>query len=319
MAAYTIILLETVVLVKGLDDNPLTTPVAQGAAGRLLSADSIRRMFGGTGRTVKRVFRHRRYKPPTRQQLTMLEDWFDSERGGRLLARESELVDRALAEAFGYYLLQLSVDSRVCLHENCRVQRKYRGHLFDPGVDVQCSSEQLPFASESLDVVILHHVQEFVDDPYQLLREVQRVVVPHGQVLILGFNPWSPLGLYSRVRRFFPESHWHNHLITWRRMNDWLGLLGFETNRVDFGLRLPARIAGGEDSLPDRLARCWPFGNFYLISAVKQVASFTPIKQRWKAGVVGFPSLGAVKPPAVGSRASRRGAKLSVTGGREVA
>ncbi len=251
---------------------------------------------------MKPLLKRRRNIPSPERQLAWLERWFDSERGQRLLSRERELLYPALAEAFGYHLLQLSVDARIELYDNCRVQRKFRAHPFDPSLDVLCHGEQLPFASESLDVVILHHVHEFIDDPYQVLREIQRVIIPYGQVMILGFNPWSPLGAYAGFHRWLPESHWQNHLITSRRMKDWLGLLGFETVSVDYGLRLPRR----DRPWMDALARRWPFGDFYQIVAIKQVASINPVKPRWKDSVAAFPGLAPVKPPVAGSRAARR-------------
>lgn len=223
-----------------------------------------------------------------------MERWFDSERGTRVLARETELIEQALTQAFGYHLVQLSVDSRVELFKNSRVQRKYRCHPTRPAADVQCLGEQLPFANESLDVVILHHIQEVVGDPHQLLREVQRVVVPHGQVLILGFNPWSPLGAYAALRGLFPESPWNNHQISCRRIHDWLGLLGFETLQIDFGMPVPSKFPARNSARVDALLRKWPFGSFYLISAIKHVSAFTPLKPKWKS-VRSFPSLTPVK------------------------
>ena len=59
---------------------------------------------------------------------------------------------------------------------------------------------QLPFASASLDLVVLPHVLEFLPDPHQMLREVERVLIPEGQVVIAGFNPLSLWGL----RRYRP-------------------------------------------------------------------------------------------------------------------
>jgi len=35
------------------------------------------------------------------------------------------------------------------------------------------------------------HTLEFTNDPHQVLREVDRVLIPEGHVVILAFNPWS--------------------------------------------------------------------------------------------------------------------------------
>ncbi len=41
-------------------------------------------------------------------------------------------------------------------------------------VDVVCDLRELPFAANSIDLVVLPHVLEFHDNPHQILREVER-------------------------------------------------------------------------------------------------------------------------------------------------
>jgi ubiquinone/menaquinone biosynthesis C-methylase UbiE len=75
-------------------------------------------------------------------------------------------------------------------------------------VDVLCDLRQLPFAAHSIDLVVMAHVLEFHDDPHQILREVERVLIPEGEVIIAGFNPISIWGLRRRscptARTAFP-------------------------------------------------------------------------------------------------------------------
>ena len=241
-------------------------------------------------------FNHWRQRPTTEQLLPMLEQWFNSERGARLLNSQKGLLDTALSRCFGYHLLQLSVDSRVTLFDECRVQSKYRCHPFAAGVNVSCDFEQLPFASESLDVVILHHIQEFVHDPHQMLREIQRVIVPNGHLIVFGFNPWSTVGAYSQLARLLPDSMWHNHQISCRRMKDWLKLLGFKTEHVQYGFHSPQLLERSKRPAIRHLLTQWPFGNFYLISAVKQVATIIPAKPKWRRSNNRFVGLAPVKP-----------------------
>ena len=54
---------------------------------------------------------------------------------------------------------------------------------------------ELPFDAQSIDLILLPHALEFIDNPHEVLREVDRVLRPEGRVLILGFNPWSLFGL----------------------------------------------------------------------------------------------------------------------------
>jgi ubiquinone/menaquinone biosynthesis C-methylase UbiE len=61
--------------------------------------------------------------------------------------------------------------------------------------------DALPFDSASLDLVVLPHTLELASDPHQTLREVERVLVPEGRVVIVGFNPASLWGLRQGLGR----------------------------------------------------------------------------------------------------------------------
>jgi SAM-dependent methyltransferase len=243
---------------------------------------------------VAPISKHAHHRPELEEMLVMLEQWFASERGIQLLGRQKALVDEVLHQCFGYHLLQLSVVSQAILFKESRVQRNHRCHPSAKMVSAQCHFEQLPFANESLDVVILHHVQEFVADPHQILREAQRVIVPNGQLIVLGFNPWSILGSYSKLARFFPQSKWHNHLISCSRMQDWLDVLGFQTRHAYYGCHSPQLLELRKKPSWEPLLRSWPLGNFYMISAIKQVATLTPVRPQWKK-TNGFVGLAPVK------------------------
>ena len=60
---------------------------------------------------------------------------------------------------------------------------------------------RLPLASDRLDAVLLPHTLDFVPDPRQVLREVERVLIPEGRVVILGFNALSSWGLVRLLYR----------------------------------------------------------------------------------------------------------------------
>jgi len=246
---------------------------------------------------VTKLFGYRQKKPEINKLLPLLERWFSSERGANMRAYQQSMLAEVLSDCFGYYLLQLSVDPSTKLFDGCRVQQKFRCHPMGQVAGALSEFDQLPFASESLDVVLLHHVHEVVTSPHQLLREIERVVIPSGRVVVLGFNPWSQLGVYSHIGRWLPDTIWHNQLISAQRMTDWLSLLGFETQLCQYGDHcLPAMDSDKYPSVTTFL-KSWPFGNFYLISAIKQVAAMTPLKPSWKqAAASGFSGLSPAKP-----------------------
>lgn len=154
--------------------------------------------------------------------------------------------------------------------------------------------EALPFAENSLDLLILPHSLELSPDPHATLREAERVLMPEGKLIICGFNPLSLWGfkqkrshLYQRLNfgeLYLPEA---GEMITYRRMRDWLRLLNFEVEPGHFGCYRPAvRSAGMLDRFAwlDKLGgRYWPiFGAVYFVVAVKRVRGMrmiSPLKK----------------------------------------
>jgi SAM-dependent methyltransferase len=152
----------------------------------------------------------------------------------------------------------------------------------------------LPFPANSLDLVVLPHALELSTDPHATLREVERVLVPEGRVVICGLNPLSLWGFRQR------RAHWYQQLgfgqmflpqngqfIAYFRLRDWLRLFGFEVEVRYFGCFRPA--FSNESSLKrfawmDRLGpHGWPiFGAVYFLVAVKRVRGMTLLNPGWK-------------------------------------
>ncbi len=253
-------------------------------------------------------------KPSYQELSSQLDLWFKTEFGQAMLNVQMGLIDEKLARCFGYHLLQLSVCESSHLFNDCRVQRQYR-YITQANTSIQrlelddsSSSqtilggyEELPFDSNSIDVVILHHIQEFIENPHQLLREIQRIVVPRGTIILVGFNPWSPLGAYSRIAKFIPNSVWHNQLISCRRICDWLSLLGFDVSSRQYGFSTPKLLKDKTNLRLMPALDAIPLGNFYCISAIKQQATLSPIKPVWKTGRSRFSGLSPVKSRVGGS------------------
>jgi len=238
-------------------------------------------------------------------QIIVLQDWLQTAAGRYLLAWERQQVDAAVADIFGYHALQLGVPELDGLQAN-RMPHQWLATetLRDESgaplrtASILCDFSALPFSSTSLDLVVLPHTLEFCTDPHATLREVERVLVPEGRVVICGLNPVSLWGLRQRrghlYRRlgsanlFLPDAgefigHW--------RLRDWLRLLGFEVELGEFGCYRPA--VASEKWLQrfewmDRAgARWWPiFGAAYFIVAVKRVRGLRLLDPGWKAAPV---------------------------------
>lgn len=229
--------------------------------------------------------------------------WFKSELGGAVLAQEQRLIDRRLGNCFGYHLLQLSVDNRLTLFGNSRIQRCFKAGpapVSGPDTVVHCDWQALPFESDSIDVAIVHHALEFADSPHAMLRELQRVLVPHGRLLLIGFNPVSLLAARLWLAgQLDGDRRWHQHWLMPTRLQDWLALLNFAWEPAAFAfhrppLKLAARWAG-PPAAPAWHER-WPLGGIYVMSAVKEVAAGIPLKPRWGRATPRLVALPVAKP-----------------------
>ena len=266
--------------------------------------------------------------------------WTESPPGRYVLAWEQSQLDRMVTDVFGYHALQLGLPQLDALRENrmpCRglvldaasgASAPYRwpGANADPneraayaphGRDtVWCDFLDLPFESQSVDLLVLPHTLEFTHDPHHLLREAERVLVPEGRLIIVGFNSLSLWGMRQSISRrtghaFVPAAH---DLIAFTRMKDWIKLLGFELDRGRFGCYRPpvdteqwlSRYAFMEAAGD----RWWPiFGAAYMITAIKRVRGMRligPAKVKRQALA---PGLTPVATPHAHSRARPTGVR----------
>jgi SAM-dependent methyltransferase len=239
-----------------------------------------------------------------------LAPWLKTPPGRYLLAWEQAQLDRCVADMFGFHALQLGLPELDALRANRMPHRWLAVDQQAPAMDsmpapevpsdsdstlpapttraimLQCDFDALPFDSQSLDLIVLPHSLELARDPHLALREVERVLVPEGRVVIIGFNPGSLWALRQRLGRmvrgiglrvghplFMPSQ---GDFIGYWRMRDWLRLLSFEVEEGRFGCYRPplssdpwlARFEWMERTGD----RWWPvLGAVYQLVAVKRV------------------------------------------------
>jgi SAM-dependent methyltransferase len=224
--------------------------------------------------------------------------WTDSPPGRYVLEWEQTQLDRVVSDVFGYHALQLGLPQLDALRENrmpCRglvldaASGASAPYTFPRGLGragnglangsrngaaqglpaglsaptgrsaVWCDLLDLPFEAQSVDLIVMPHTLEFTSDPHRLLREAERVLMPEGQLIILGFNSLSLWGARQSVgkmtgRPFVPAAV---DLIAFTRLKDWIKLLQW-LSRYGF------MEAAGD--------RWWPiFGATYMIKAIKRV------------------------------------------------
>ncbi len=228
-------------------------------------------------------------------------EWWGSSLGSALLSAESELLAEALEDVFGWELLQIGAWGAA--RELLAGSRTRRQTIVAPsslacGADIIARPSHLPVAADSVDAVLLPHTLEYASNPYAIVREVDRVLVGEGQLLVMGFRPWSLWGLRSRATGSgFPPGM--RRVLSERRVRDWLVLLGYEIVAARKYLYCSPWSAGpmegqGNGAVLRRgLVNPMPSGA-YLLKARKRVYTLTPIRPRFreKPAVIG----GLVKP-----------------------
>lgn len=229
-----------------------------------------------------------------------MHSWANQAPGEWFQEQERAQLEQVLPTLFGYHLLQVGdfyprsclqasrIPHRMLMDQVLLSPDKEKTDTTQGGSPLKGDPEALPVATDSLDVVLLPHTLEFTHNPHQVLREADRVLIPEGHVVILGFNPWSVWMCWRLVLGWRGRAPWCGRFISQTRVRDWLQLLGFDiTHAEHFFFRPPLARVGIMRHLRflERLGkRWWPiFGAGYIVVAKKRVVTLTPIRPRWQA------------------------------------
>ena len=234
--------------------------------------------------------------PSSERSIIALGPWLETPVGAYVREWEQARLDVLTADIFGFNAMQIGLPHINALQAN-RMPNRWLSDTHLSGAERASNTlpivvvhdfAELPFASQSLDLVVLPHVLEFAAEPHQVLREVERVLIPEGQLIVCGFNPislWGARQAAGRVTgsRFLPRA---GEFIRLPRLKDWLKLLNMEVNRGHFGCYAPpcdtekwlSRFAFMEHAGD----RWWPyFGAVYIVQAIKRIKGMRLIGPVW--------------------------------------
>jgi SAM-dependent methyltransferase len=212
------------------------------------------------------------------------QDWFQTPLGQYLLEKERAYLDDVTPDIFGFHALQLGLAGVDLLRES-RIAHKLR--VAATGTpDLYARSHELPIATQSVDLVVLPHVLEFAEEPHAILREVDRVMMPEGRLVIVGFNPWSLWGVRSSIGFAREQYPWNGRFVSLPRVKDWLALLGFD---VSAGRLIAYAPPFENEKLRRRFAfmepagdRWWAVGGaVYMLQAIKRVRGMRLLTPAW--------------------------------------
>lgn len=217
--------------------------------------------------------------------------------GGALLEAELAAFTRILNNHFGKHAVLIGVPQQYSLLPSsvlpCHTLATPLIHGAHGLNCIETDFHDLPLLTGSVDLVMLPHTLEFIDNPRQLLSEACRVIKPEGLIAIASFNPYSIWGM----RRWFAGAQkvpWKGHFINERKVRNWLRLAEFQMEKqtsVLYGLPID------HPAIFNRLKWLDPIGNVLfpkwggvhiLLARAKQIP-LTPIKLKWKQQLNGIP------------------------------
>lgn len=227
-----------------------------------------------------------------------LQTWHQIPIGQLLHEKESEVINDRLQYCFGQHLIKLG-----SLSSDINTSCSFIDHQINVGSELNSSSavgvisefDELPFQSNSVGAVVANHVIEYCADPHQVLRELHRVLIANGNLVISIFNPFSLIAL----QRFVPSSFYHDfkkgRFFTVGRVKDWLNLLGFEI--VDEQQMFYTRLGQQHEHLDEgtwpkfiKTLMPWSAG-VTVITAKKREWPLTPVRPRLRYKTIFRPTI----------------------------
>ena len=232
-------------------------------------------------------------------------NWYQTLSGQSALANTEELCAKTMSEIFGYYAIQIGMLSGECdLLKHSRITASFSLANPDDFIGINekkerlvkhaaiSTNEQLPISTDDVDLVVASHVLETSQDPHQVLREIDRVLVPEGHCILIGFNPYA-LSNLNKPLRFLRKNKSEQIKDAYKmrsvnRVRDWFSLLGFEVIDVNYmGFRPALKNQKIFNSL-EWMERWGEYagpllGSMYVVHAKKQVIAMRPDKKVWRA------------------------------------
>ncbi|MDC0609871.1 class I SAM-dependent methyltransferase [Vibrio sp.] len=192
-------------------------------------------------------------------------------------------LDEWCPKLFGYHLLKLGGLSCELMSKNCCIQHQIHLDSVNPLHTIIADRYHLPFMEKSIDAVIMSHQLDYSNDPHRLLREVDRVLVDDGYIIITGFNPISLTGISSLLpwrKKYLP---WSGRMFTPNRIKDWLGVLNYEVIECDQYALFPFQTYRPFWTWLENKGQCSrAMGCLYFIVARKRTYPLKLVKPHWR-------------------------------------
>lgn len=215
--------------------------------------------------------------------------WLTNCLGERILAIETNFLSSLLQRNRSHALL-IGVPNQNNLFKSSHLTNRI---ILSPLINknkyikyIESEYYELPLMSGSIDLVLVPHTLELIDNPHQLLLEACRVVKPGGEIIIFGFNPFSLFGL-KKWWMNHKEIPWSHHFISPHTVKKWLALADFELikqNMLFYRPPIEKNLIYKKLKFMEWMGHKFhaPWGNIYVLIAKANMLPLTPIKLHWK-------------------------------------
>jgi SAM-dependent methyltransferase len=207
-----------------------------------------------------------------------LFSFYETPQGKLLQVLEKKYLKRAITVSCKQTILQIGGVGWENEFIDCSLYQRYyvldgKGRGADNAQKISAHSFKLPIQSETVDLVLLPHLIEFDINRFQTMREIERVLKPEGEVVIVNFNP---LNIWVRMQFLWNKkmsNTWEGFFISRGRIADWLKLLNFEIKTtseftIDSIVSTPDRFNLGKRTF---------FSMAYAVRAVKRQYTLIPL------------------------------------------
>ena len=131
-----------------------------------------------------------------------LQSWLlDTPIGREILHTERTFFRQNVEYRFGLYSLQIGLPEINLLQGN-KIANHYTIEL-----DLKTDLHFLPFADNSIDLIICPHSLEFSNNYHHVLQELYRILTPSGHLIITCFNRYSWFGLLKKRITILKQGH----------------------------------------------------------------------------------------------------------------
>ncbi|NLS13177.1 methyltransferase domain-containing protein [Vibrio sp. SM6] len=210
--------------------------------------------------------------------------WVEMHNGPWMQDSIQTRLDEWCPRLFGYHMLKLGGLSCELTSCCCNIQHQVNVDFGHPFASVIADRYELPFVEKSFDAVVLAHQLEYCSDPHRLLREVDRVMMDDGHLILTGFNPLSLIGLSSIMPWRKHALPWSGRMFTPNRIKDWLGVLNYQVIHCDQYALFPYQRYHTMWTWLENSVGGWASGagSFYFMVARKRTYPLKPIKPHWR-------------------------------------